>query len=192
MIGTSKTLLILSAFLASLLTNVLPAKAINLIQNGDFEKGFSQSEWVLLGSATISTYDAYRAIGGVGVSSSEPFLVSFNDADRVPNGSISQTISTVAGQKYVLSFLYGNYRTLGRSIGTQSIKVDISDFNDTSLVSQIIIDPTGNNNFDNILSSYSLSFIATSNQTKIKFSDINSDTESADGLLDNIDVTPVP
>ena len=192
MIGTSKTLLILSAFLASILTNLSPAKAVNLIKNGSFDNGLSQSEWLLLGNVGISSYDAYRTIQAIGISPSEPFFVSFNDGNRIPSGSISQTISTIAGQKYVLSFLYGNYRSPGLSIGTQSIKVDILDSSNASLVSQIIIDPTGSNNLGNILSSYSLSFIATSNQTIIKFSDTSFETDSIDGFLDNINVTPAP
>ncbi|MCC5628491.1 DUF642 domain-containing protein [Nostoc sphaeroides] len=192
MIGTSKTLLILSAFLASILTNLSPAKAVNLIKNGSFDNGLSQSQWLLLGNVGISTYDAYRTIQAIGISSSEPFLVTFNSGNTIPSGSISQTISTIAGQKYVLSFLYGNYRSPGLSIGTQSIKVDILDSSNASLVSQIIIDPTGSNNLGNILSSYSLSFIATSNQTIIKFSDTSFETDGIDGFLDNINVTPAP
>ncbi|MBD2471546.1 DUF642 domain-containing protein [Nostoc sp. FACHB-145] len=192
MIGNSKTLLILSAFLASILTNLSPAKAVNLIKNGSFDNGSSQSEWLLLGNVGITGYDFYRSIQAIGISPSEPFLVTFNSGNEIPSGSISQTISTIVGQKYVLSFLYGNYWSPGLSVGTQSIKVDILDSSNASLVSQIIIDPTGSNNLGNVLSSYSLSFIATSNQTIIKFSDTSFETNSIDGLLDNINVSPAP
>ncbi|MBD2534688.1 hypothetical protein H6G97_36535 [Nostoc flagelliforme FACHB-838] len=168
MIGTSKTLLILSAFLASILTNLSPAQAVNLLRNGSFDNGLGQSEWLLLGNVGISSYDAYRTIRTVGISSSELFFVSFNSGDRIPNGSISQTISNIPGEKYVLSFFMVTISPGVSTINTQSIKVNIFDFSNASLVTQIIIDPTGSNNFNNILIFYSLSFIATSNLTYIR------------------------
>ncbi|MEH2078448.1 MAG: DUF642 domain-containing protein [Nostoc sp.] len=179
-------------------TNIISAStgsnnANNLVNNGDFEKGASQTEWDLIGAMSIVNSDNYRVLGSVVAPYTDRYIVIFNDGDRVPNGSISQTISTVAGQKYVLSFFYGNYKAPGYYIGTQSIKINILDSSNlTSLINLIITDPTTSNNLDEVLSSYSLSFIATSTQTKIEFSDNGSDTESMDGILDNISVTPVP
>src|SRR5207253_4140769 len=71
----------------------------SLITNGGFESGYNG--WTATGNQILAT------------AASSPFpltttegthAVAFNDADRTPNGTLSQTFATVPGTIYSLNF----------------------------------------------------------------------------------------
>src|SRR5205085_2564935 len=67
------------------------------IQNGGFELG-DLTSWVASGNVTVRNY--IPAQQGT-------YFCAFNDAQRTPNGRISQTVSTTPGTLYTLTFYAG-------------------------------------------------------------------------------------
>jgi hypothetical protein len=148
------------------LAAAVPAAAANLVTNGSFETG-DFSGWTQVGDTSFTFVTADLAGGGPTDGS---FHGAFGSIDP-GGGGVVQSITTVAGQSYTLTFdlayLGGNPNGYGIfwDGGFDSTEFDVTGFDYTS---------------------FSRTLIATSNSTQVGFifySDPNF------FLLDNISVT---
>ena len=147
-----------------------PARA-NLIVNGDFSTaGFSS--WTVTGNVV--------QFGNQAV---------FNSGDTTPNAVVSQSINTIAGQAYALTFQYGwgSYNFSGQSI-TASV-LDGATVLTSALESPPFVDLYSSGGFQ----TFELDFIAASSTTVIEFVDYAlNNTISSDGGVTNVSVDAVP
>jgi hypothetical protein len=146
--------------------------------NGGFELGFSG--WTAAGNLVICT------------ATSTPFpltvtdgvkAVQFDDAQRTPNGTLSQTFATTSGASYTVSFNVGAY---GWQTNLEMrIQVNVQG-NNTSLQSQTIsVFGQGTGTW---WISRSITFTANSSATTITFTDVSPNTFNTDLLLDSVNV----
>lgn len=146
------------------------------ISNGSFETG-DFTGWVSAGTGNIVT-DTEGSTDGT-------FAASFNGGNVVGNGVLSQSITTVIGNTYLLNLDYGVF---GAS-NTQNLQVEL--IGASTLLNQTLSDE-GNN--PNIFAEFSFGFIANSTSTTLSFTDLTTSLESsgADFVIDNISVSAVP
>jgi hypothetical protein len=138
-----------------------------LISNGDFASG-DLSAW------TVSGQTDYEA-----------GALRFGEANVAGSHSASQTISTIVGADYTLSFDYRD----GRGDLNQSLQVAIDGASNLLTTSDIVTDVEGTSYVR-----YSWNFTADSTATTITFTDtsdtagLSNDTNTTDGFIDNISV----
>ncbi len=151
----------------------MPARAA-LVVNGDFETG-SLSGWTATGNVVAQATPFF----GFNNSDYGSYFAVFNAGnDAAPNGVLSQTISTVVGTNYVLSFDYGA-NGHGQSMNASAYS-DIGD----ALATELVFSNTA------VRQGFLLNFAATSTGTTIRFTDNPSNnTIDADGGVDNVSVT---
>ncbi|MDC8786663.1 DUF642 domain-containing protein [Roseateles koreensis] len=164
---------------------LLSQAATNLVQNGSFEANVLTAGGPPLITNTLSGW----TVGTPGIEIRNNTVgkaydgSNFIELDVVANSSISQQLSTTAGQWYQLSFAYSN-RTgvpvdsngLGWTFGTLSGSAPALAYNNTG---------------DNVWSHYTVNFKATGTSTLLSF--VGQGT--SDGLgtsLDAVSVTAVP
>jgi len=159
-----------------------PAQA-GLITNGTFSDSSDQPSLA-----------GWTANAGVGATSEESYSDCCGAVNAGPNnlavfggggtsgGLLSQSFTTVVGQAYTLTFLYG---TFGDD-EPQSLAVSVGSLSTT------VTDPTGSSDFANLFTAESFDFIATDVTSTLTFTDVSLTGDSADGLLENVAVTPVP
>ncbi len=127
-----------------------PARA-DLVVNGDFGTG-DFTGWTLSGDTSYGPY-AYVATMGTGIGGANSAALSTFDAG---NGSLSQDLTTVVGQSYSFSFLFGGDgvtpNSFSASLGTSTL-LSLSD------VPGPITSPT----------TYTFSYTATSTTTALTF-----------------------
>ena len=130
-----------------------PAGAVNLVGNGDFETG-AFAPWTISDSTSI-TINAIAAGSG-------SFDASLGSSGKL--GTMSQTLATVAGASYVVSFLLQNQdSTLGGG-GVDLLNVSFGAatiFNSTGVLNGSGYNP------------YSFFVTATSNSTTLTVSEQN-------------------
>ncbi|MGD0660606.1 MAG: choice-of-anchor C family protein [Syntrophorhabdales bacterium] len=186
-------------FVFAILQGVLisSAQATNLIQNGEFNAGTLPSGFTTVNagdSTTIAdwtvTVGSVDWIGGYWNNPGPPGVEGSIDLDGSTFGGISQTIATVSGQSYTLTFdLAANPE------GTPQVKllqvgagIEIQDFTDTTNFSRPLV-----------YTPEAFTFVATSSSTTISF--ISEDASSSDqGLnfgycgpvIGDVSVTAVP
>ncbi len=171
----------------------------NLITNGDFSTvkwkteydddykkyitypGFTGEDWAYSGIVLPN-----NQFGG------DNFLAQYGSGDNLASGVLSQTIATISGQNYLLSFDYGTY---GHS-KQQLLQVSIDDQDSKqNLFNTLISDTSGGYFHDKVMSHYIFSFVAISNATMLSFTDKTLDyyynTISADGMFDNVSVEAI-
>ena len=153
-----------------------------LLVDGDFSQGISGQStvpgWTITGNMAIfSSATSCCHTGSTGTGN----FVNIGGGDGPDDGVIAQTFATVAGQTYVLSFLYGAFSS-PEGVGTQSIEVTAGDL-DTTIVSNLSVRDHGD-----VLSSYQLAFDATAASTTLTFTDRSTITRSIDGILDSVTV----
>jgi len=171
--------LLATVAVAASLTVVAPAAYANLVQNGDFETG-DFSNWTVTGDAAIASNPYF----GAGTVDNGNYFTVLNAGDSSPNAILSQTITTVAGTNYTLSFDYGS----GQNGGFQSITASATDSLNNTL----------NSVFDtativNTFVTTTFTFQADDLATTISFADYPDNfTVSNDGFLDNVSVSDVP
>ncbi len=144
--------------------------------NGSFEGDLAG--WTPTGNVEIKT--TADVIPYVPTNGSK--LVAFNAGQTNPNGSLSQSFPTMIGVQYVLNFDAG---ALG---ATREQRMQINITGGSNLVSQqVAISGPGGLGSNWVSRSYG--FIANSSTTTMTFSDITTNGDGADLILDNIRLT---
>ncbi len=170
------------------LTGSAAQAATNLILNGDFEgfaPGFALptdpgSAWTVegmvgVGNGTPAVYGGCCNVEGLNPLTNQ--FAAFGWGDIGTTNSISQTLTTVLGKKYVFSFQAGALAG-GSASHPFTVKVNADVFAPDSV-------STGNPTFV----SYAYSFFGTGSDT-VSFSAAG--VGSVDAVLDNVSVTAVP
>ena len=164
------------------ITLVAPVAGHCDVSNGNFTAG--TAGWVFTGNVGIFTsaeYDACCATGNTGTGN----FAAFGGSDGPDNGHITQTIVTVPGESYLLSFDYGAFSSpAGR--GTQMLTITAGGL-DTTLTSALSV-----RDLSSVMSTYQYEFMATGDATTLNFADASQTTSSIDGFLDNVQVAPTP
>ena len=159
------------------------AAAVSVV-NGDFEATPLGSGWTLTPTTAVAAVAAYAGCcAGPGVYPGGSNAAFFGWGNQ-EGGSISQYISTVIGQQYVVTFGYG---AIAASL-PQQLRAAV----DNTGVSNLVVSATGTFDRSAILSAYSLSFVANATTTRLSFTDISTVTNNVDGVLDDVSVTAVP
>jgi len=167
--------------LASCGAAVLSAQAQNLVNNGSFETG-SLADWALNPSGNVGVSSVEGAADGTDAA-------VFNGSNGNVDGVLSQSLSTVAGSHYTLTFDYGTYGSPG--VEGQTLDVDVSGT--SSLLQETAVSPTGG--LDTPFGAFTFSFIADSSSTELTFTDDPGNSTHAsynDGVLDNVSVVDPP
>lgn len=146
----------------------------NLVQNGSFEQGLvgsgvAPTDWTISGSGGRHQSSS-RASNGVG-------YYAMDGWGRAQNGVISQSISTVPGRVYTVSFDVSKW-----SGATSSVNLRVEALNNatTNLSGTVGVGSPAR---------YAYSFIASANSTLIRFSDASPATPGDyDINLDNVRV----
>lgn len=182
--------------LALLAATAAPATAANLVQNPSFETGAyraSLGNWQPLdpGSTAIDGW----TVGGAGVDWSDQTVQNeqpnpdtgfrFIDLNRTAApGSVSQTIPTAAGERYVLKLRYSAH-PLVQFCGVGDRHLRVTAAADTA---EFTANPTteGYAGGNNVYKSGSLTFTATGDATTITFESL--DTTCGGPLVDTVSV----
>ena len=156
------------------------------ILNGDFEAGLNG--WTATNNVYLATENGGAFWFGAGSTAQNGTgAVAFNAGDSTPNGAIAQSFATSAGTRYDVTFDFGASRcqfSCGQSVLASALGSD-------GLATLASLQVQGLSS--GALATYGFSFIASGNQTTLRFSDLASnDTTWLDGVLDNVDVQAVP
>ncbi|MEO5712506.1 MAG: Ig-like domain-containing protein [Luteolibacter sp.] len=146
----------------------------NVLLNGSFESNFSN--WTTTGNQVIQSSAPYTATNGTK-------LVGFNGANLTPNGVLSQSFTTIAGQSYTLAFDAG---VLSYNTNSQMLQVTVNG-SATLLTRVITINGPGGGN--TLWQPQSFNFVADSTVSTLTFRDQSSSTNGLDLVLDNVRVT---
>jgi VCBS repeat-containing protein len=111
-------------------------------------------------------------------------VAGFNSSNTAPNGIISQTFATLAGQAYTLTFDVG---VLSFNGNTSPQKMQVNVIGTSSLLSQNIT-LNGLGGGASIWAPQTFSFLANSASTTLTFGDQSATTSNTDLLLDNVRV----
>lgn len=145
-----------------------------ILTNPSFESGFAA--WTATGNLGTEFYPATDGI----------LMVAFNGQNSEPNGSLSQTFTTVPGQTYTLKFDIGllSYTTDSQTLGisltgssnllTESVTLLATDSGDIRWTAE------------------TFNFKADSPSTTLTFHDQSTATIGIDLFLDNVRVSPKP
>ena len=150
------------------------AQAQSLIQNGSFENGLAN--WQASGNV--------QAYGGEGATNGS-YSAVWNGGDSAPNGVLSQSFATTAGQTYNLQFDYGAFS--GGGTTPQSLKLQITG--NSTLLSQTVTTATPIADQTAHFAHYDFTFVADSAVTTLRFIDQSTFTYSEDGVLDFVQVS---
>jgi hypothetical protein len=162
-----------TASTAATLTVLPPA----ILLNGSFEYG--SAAWTFSGpddwNGSVSTNARYGVTDG-------SQLAHFNWGQHDPMGSVSQTIATVPGRKYVLSFDVGAFSPV--SLDEQRMRVVIRGTKDLLSHEVGVYAPGTGGRYRR----QALTFVADSAATTVVFEDVSRTTMAIDLLLDNVRV----
>ena len=144
-----------------------------LISNGDFgNSDLAGTGWTTTGAAVVQSDQ-----------------LNFGGSNATTENTLSQTINTVDGETYTLSFNYRD-RSGGTNTLNQSLVVSVDGIGNLLTTEAILTDTD-----DQIYVRYTFTFTADSATSTIKFTDTSADpdsmssgSESNDGRLDNISV----
>jgi len=163
----------------------------NLVINGDFETG-NLSGWNNSGTVVVgSELDFHTGGGGEGSFPVGSYAVNFGGYNLPNDGIISQSLETIIGQEYSLTFDYGRFQ-YGDG-GPQSLHVEVISLTDNNhLIDTIITDSSGERNLSLLFEEYSYQFISSSSSVLLSFGDVSSGTHDTDGVLDNVSITVIP
>jgi hypothetical protein len=151
---------------------VLPA---SILLNGSFEYG--SAAWMFTGTnVSTSTNAAYGVTDG-------RELAHFNWGQAKPNGAISQTVRTVPGHEYVLTFDAGAFSLVNHD--EQRMQVTVQG--QSTLLSRSI-SVVANGKGGTYLPQ-TFTFSADSESTTVTFKDVSTVTKNVDLLLDNVRLT---
>ncbi|WP_177408621.1 cadherin-like domain-containing protein [Pseudomonas sp. M30-35] len=133
----------------------------------------SNSELVANGNFTGNSLAGWTVTGSV-IGAGDVMI--FNSSNTTPNGEARQTITTVPGQSYTLSFDISRSGT-----GTNIVGLTVQALDGLSVLGTETVTKSTNG-----LTSHSITFIATSNQTTILLDDVTTVTTNGDIFTDNI------
>jgi VCBS repeat-containing protein len=150
------------------------AQPSSLVVNGSFESGYAG--WTNSGNQTIGFYSTTDGIR----------QVVFNRQNSTPNGVLSQTFPTVAGQTYSISLDAGVLAYVKRH---QKLRVTVTGA--TQLLSEMI-NLKGASEGIPQWTTRTFAFVADSNTTILTFEDRSNFTYGIDLLLDNVRVSLSP
>jgi hypothetical protein len=155
----------------ALCTLTMPSNAQNLVQNPDFEAG-NNGDWTIVTTSGSTQISSHVYPGGGPHTGS--YYGLFGDFTFAP-GSISQALSTVAGQNYTLNYFLANFGE-GANASPNEFSVSV----DSTVLSDLVNIPT------QPYTEYSFGFTATGPSTTLTFT--GGDTPF--GLfLDDVSVT---
>jgi lysophospholipase L1-like esterase len=141
--------------------------------NGSFESGYTG--WTQSGNQMIHT-DSYATTNGASV-------LVFAEGNSTPNGVVSQSFATTAGQSYMLNFDLGV--TAFQSTAAQRMQVTVQG-SGNPLISQILsVFGQGTGSW---YTPESFTFVANSSVTTLTFQDVSQTSANIDLLLDNVRV----
>lgn len=145
-----------------------------IVANGSFESGLTQ--WTSSGNVVSQTGAPYVASNGNS-------LIVFNGGDSIPNGFISQSLSTTPGKTYTLAFDLGVF-----SYNTAQQKMLVRVVGSGILFSQTLtVSRSGGSNV--VWTPQTYTFVANSSTSTISFTDVSTSTSALDLTLDNVRVT---
>ena len=161
----------------------------NLISNGNFATGSYATvpNWTLTGAVYVIPYANY-GLAGTWAGSPNGALFGFTNVLNDPN-LLSQTIATVAGTTYTLTFDYGSYS--GNPTLVQSNNVTVVDTGTSAnLLNQVVTTPSSTTSSlaAMFLTQASYSFTATGSSTTVNFHDVSTVTQNVDSFLTNVAV----
>lgn len=174
------------AIVAVLLAWSTSARA-DLVTDGDFSAGTIGTSIIPSWTATgnVDVFNAAAACCHSGDTGTGNFLL-FGGGDGPNDGQVSQTLTTVAGTEYVLSFLYGATSSPA-GLGTQSIAVAAGNLNTT------VVSGVAQHDYSLVLDPFTFDFQASGPATTLTFSNASGLlTDSIDGILDSVSVVAVP
>jgi hypothetical protein len=153
-------------------TAVLTVVSAGSLVNGSFEDGYNG--WTTAGNQSILTSTAgLPATDGTKA-------VLFNAAQRTPNGALGQTVATISGQAYTLSFDLGAFSLVNRNAQQMHVTVRGS----STLLDQVrTVSAPGSGT---LYTPQSVGFVADSALATLTFTDVSLTTDCVDLLLDNV------
>lgn len=154
------------------------AHADPILVNGDFGTN-DFTGWASSGATGVADSAFYVAVAGSTGDTGTGSFASFGGGNSGPTGVLSQSIGTVSGQTYNLSFSYG---AAGPNAAVQTILVTAGD------LSRTVTSAASTNNLTTALVDYTFSFTAAGSSTIITFADTSAVTFSVDALLDNVGI----
>lgn len=180
---------------ALLIFSGAPARSAELITNGGFETTvdvFTAPGWTKP-SEVVKYHIVADYAGCCFITGTYPFgdRAAFFGGGDVPGGTIFQNFSTIAGQSYSYSFLYGAIS----ETRPQKMRYALFDVTGATPIISATISSMGTTDVENMMDSISGTFIALSSLTRISFQDISLHSLNVDGVVDNVSVlgpAPVP
>jgi lysophospholipase L1-like esterase len=161
---------------------IAPQSMVNFfakpIVNGSFENGLTG--WTVTNPDNLEVQSAAPYVPTDGSS-----LVSFNSGNTAPIGALAQTFPTTVGQAYSLAFDAGAFSTNNND---QIMRARV--VGSGTLFSQNIT-ITGPRNSNSRWLAQNFTFVANSSSATLSFTDLSTNTNSIDLLLDNVRVTPL-
>ena len=152
----------------------------SLITNGTFTNAgqASLAGWASSGGVAATSESGFSSCCG-GQNAGSNNLAQFGGG-QTSGGMLSQSFATVIGQTYALTFFYG---TFGDN-EPQSLAISVGS------LAGSVTDPTGSSNFANLFNSEAFTFTASAVTSTLTFRDTSASGSSADGLLENVSVSP--
>jgi hypothetical protein len=140
------------------------------VVNGSFEQDY-------LGWNRSGNQDVITGVASHGVRAAR-----FNGGQKAPNAVLTQSVSTIAGRSYTLSFAYGVYSPVSQ----RQQRLQLTVQGQKVIVSQLIIQSAFGSNVQYATKVFS--FTADSAVTTLSFRDASLITDSVDSFIDNVQV----
>jgi hypothetical protein len=152
-----------------------PQPIVELIVNGGFE--LNTNGWVFAGNVNTFTFASADYAPASGVRA-----VAYNQGQKLPNGTVSQIIPTVAGRAYTVKFDAGliAYKKIQQALNV-SVQGGATLLNQTVSLPNVI---STNATYQTV----SFPFTADGPRATVTFRDSSAGTDAVDLLLDNVSV----
>jgi hypothetical protein len=152
-----------------------PQPIVELIVNGGFE--LNTNSWVFTGNVNTFTFASADYAPASGVRA-----VAYNQGQKLPNGTVSQIIPTVAGRAYTLKFDAGliAYKKIQQALSV-TVQGAATLLNQTVALPNVI---ATNATYQTV----SFPFVADGPRATVTFRDASAGTDAVDLLLDNVSV----
>ncbi len=188
-VGTAARVLpALALCIGTLAGGASPARA-NLVSNGNFATG-NFNGWTVSGDTTVASQTVFAGLVGTLNPTPGAYFVDFGGGNGPDNGVLSQSIHTVPGVTYKVSFGYGAL-TGNEFADTQSLLVSIAS--GAGSVSDSITTTFTSNDFATLFVPYTVSFVAGTSSSLLSVTDTSGVSFDIDGMLENVSVpNPLP